>query len=1317
MRLVSRLPRVFQTVFVVFVTVFSTYAAAHDVGLQMVSLLPTPNQPSPKNTASSGGPYTITLITGDVVQVIPQTSGPFLVQVISTPTPGQEAVYQAVTDSAGDEFIVPAGVRPLLSSILDPTFFNINYLLAHHLTDDQTPYIHAIVQYANGARDHTRWGSSIVGSIDLPSIHSRAITISKKSSAEFGRSLLAPLATKDLAGIVKIWFDKVVTISDDQSTPLIGAAYTRTVLGYNGTGVKIAVIDTGIDTTHPDFFFANGSSKIIINADFECSGQTFNPSQCDGTTHDLFGHGTHVAGIAAGTGAASGGLYIGVAPGASLMNVKALNRFGSGQFSWVIAAMQAASIGINGTKADVISMSLGDGVTDGTDPVSLAVNNLTATTGAIFVIAAGNSGSGEVTVATPGAANSAITVAASTKVEPVSIATFSSRGPRAGDFNIKPDITAPGVSIISTCSSTATALPCPTGSKYLTLSGTSMATPHVSGSVALLLQAARASGLTLTSAQVKNFLQDSSRIIAPAAGQPDVDIYQQGAGLVRIDRAIRSNITFSPAELSFGLVPFNTGASLQGTVQIQNRGSTTQTLSLNWTMTDVPSNLSPLSTGTSYNNLVSVNRTSVTLAPNAAIAVAVTVNAAQAPYQKLYTFFSGRLTATSTTGEQEHAIFGFTKQGPRVTLNITGILPDGTHAAGQAYSILDVNDGNGLHAFFNSLNSNGQAILSVPPATYAVIMSAFLVPPTYQTYKSYRISNFNVVAQNSTTVILDARTAQAVALNLQADAAATAGVEEDNMFSYNPTNFLWTDIDVIVNGIWNFFGENLASPQVGALSCQDRWEVARSPASNSTVLYDLAISRHQFGPTVDTITSGNLTTTTGVNTMNLHADKASTMLIGRESIPAKFYGLGFILVFLYPINAPLTQTQYQQAGESLIRQIIEPGPGSFWFDSPYTYNYFGLVIPGKVWTAGQSTSESFFDQPLHPSLGAVSRTGNTLNLAGYELMDTFGHPGVHVSDRGANFTMNVYVNGVLNFTTSSFPCTAAPGTLPFYPRIPCSTPIAIPLPASTATVKLQMLLTPDSSWTKLAKTSQTNVTFTTSPTSQGPLLSDKYVISGLNLLNQVPSTTTPTTLSFTIPLTTTTGAPFNATTATVQFSTNNGTSWSSASTTISSGLLTVSASVPTPIPLTYVSFLVHAQSADGTTLDQRIILATQIIVTSPPDFAMSASPTSLSIPHRQSGSATITLTTINGFSGTVSLNATVEASPSMCHPIVIPCILPNQPTASLSPTSVTLTSGGSATSTLTIRTVNTTPTGTYTVVVMGTSGSQSHSISITVTVT
>lgn len=1159
--------------------------AASDLATPQIPLSPNvAGSVSTTNVVSPAQAHEITLITGDVLVVTPQDNGRFGVVINAAPRSTSQVVFQTITDSKEGTFVIPSDVRVLLPNILDPTFFNINYLVSHHLTDDQTPNVNAIVQYASDAPMNDHWGPSVISSSYLSSIHSQTITIPKKHAADFGKILLDPNAAHSLAGIQKIWLDRVFTASDDQSGPLIGAVYARNVLGYNGSGIKIAIIDTGIDNTHPDFFFPHGSSKIIINADYECSGQAFDPSICDGTTHDLFGHGTHVAGIAAGTGAASSGLYIGIAPGAMLMNVKALNRLGFGYDSWIIPAMQAAANGINGTKADVISMSLGDGITDGTDPLSQAVNSLSASTGVVFVIAAGNSGSGEVTVAAPGAATAAITAAASTKFEPVSIAYFSSRGPRSGDFNIKPDITAPGVDIISTCSSTATVLTCPSGSRYLTLSGTSMATPHVSGSVALLLQAARASGVTLTPAQVKNLIQDSSRILQPATGQPDVDIYQQGAGLVRIDRAITSNITFTPAEMSFGLVPFNTTSTLTRTFQITNRGRTSQTLYLNWTMYDVPSNLSPASTGASFTSLVSLDKTSLTLSSGASANVTLTINAPGAPSQKLYSFFSGRIVTTITTGEKEHAIFGFTKEGPRQTLKITGIMANGSPAASQYYSIFDANDSLGLASFFHTLDSNGQANLRVPPSNYNIIMD-IIFPGGLLDY--YRITATEVrVAATPVSVVLDARTAGPVTLNLQANPKATNGPAQTSTLMYfRPDGSSIGEINLLLGANWDLFATNNDTAHLGTLWSHDRWERDLTPSETSPVYYDLTLTRKQQGPVVHTVTNSTLAATTGIDNTRLYADLQGRKLLGRFDFPTAF-PLFFGITADHPINASIIQQYYLQANQDLYWPIYFPDScfascnGFFLFSSAYYTNYFGILLPGKIWAPGETLIEPWTQQPVHPTVTGATRSGNTLLLSGFEVVDNFGHPGLGINYRGANFTLQVYVNGISSLATNFFPN------------------VAIGLPSTgTATVKIVMNMNPDPAWASLARTTQTNVTFTTSPNSQGalPLPNPRYAISSLDIFNKIPRDGNATKLTFTIPLTTPTGALFNATSASVMYSTDDGTTWLKMVTFISPGLLTPKATVSTTTPTTYVSLLVHAQSADGTVLDQKIIRAIQIV--------------------------------------------------------------------------------------------------------------------------
>jgi serine protease AprX len=234
---------------------------------------------------------------------------------------------------------------------------------------------------------------------------------------------------------------------------------------YSRRDVVIAVVDTGIDAQHQDL-----AGKVIGWYD-AVDGQS--------GPYDDHGHGTHVAGIAAGAGRANRAMK-GVAPGAALVGVKVLAGDGSGTLAGVIDGIEwvIAQKDVYGIK--VMNLSLGAAIpTDGRDPLSLAVN-AAAEAGIVAVVAAGNNGPMPYTVGTPAAAEKAVTVCA--MADPAeggwAIASFSSRGPTL-DGRIKPDLCAPGYQISAPQAGTA--------GQYVSYSGTSMATPVVAGTAALLL--------------------------------------------------------------------------------------------------------------------------------------------------------------------------------------------------------------------------------------------------------------------------------------------------------------------------------------------------------------------------------------------------------------------------------------------------------------------------------------------------------------------------------------------------------------------------------------------------------------------------------------------------------------------------------------------------------------------------------------------------------------------------------------------------------------------------------------------------------------
>ncbi|MGA9139433.1 MAG: S8 family serine peptidase [Methanocella sp.] len=289
----------------------------------------------------------------------------------------------------------------------------------------------------------------------------------------------------------------------DQASPIIGAPQVWS-LGYTGKGVTVALVDTGIDGTHPDL-----KGRITSFKDF-VGGKT--------TAYDDFGHGTHCAGIIGGNGAASDGKYKGIAPEVSFIGIKVLDKSGSGSLDNILAGINYAAQ----TDARIISMSLGSNTHSQAmdDAVTKAVN-----AGKVVVCAAGNSGPGTKTIGCPADTSVALTVGATDKSDVV--ASFSSRGPTS-DGRVKPDICAPGKDIVST-RATGTNDGKAIDTYYLSMSGTSMATPMVSGAVALLIQKKS----DLTPAQVKDIMEKTAKQLG--TGVPNNNY---GYGRISIKNAI-----------------------------------------------------------------------------------------------------------------------------------------------------------------------------------------------------------------------------------------------------------------------------------------------------------------------------------------------------------------------------------------------------------------------------------------------------------------------------------------------------------------------------------------------------------------------------------------------------------------------------------------------------------------------------------------------------------------------------------------------------------------------------------------------------------
>ena len=360
--------------------------------------------------------------------------------------------------------------------------------------------------------------------------------------------------------IAALSLDRAVRGTLQDAAATIGARWVAENLGVDGTGVGIVTIDSGVSAFHDDL-----DGRVAHFADF-VNGEI--------DAYDDYGHGTHVAGIIAGSGRDSDGLRRGIAPGAHLIVLKALDAAGNGYTSTVIAAIDYAITHRAAYNIRVINLSVAAGVYESylKDPLTLAAKRA-VDAGIVVVAAAGNNGrraSGEPEyggIASPGNAPWVMTVGAANEMGTADrtddvVAGFSSRGPAAIDKSAKPDLVAPGVGIESTTEATSALFAAnpnarlwgttPTRSEpYLRLTGTSMSAPVVTAAIALMLEA----NPSLTPNAIKAILQFTAEV------RTGVDHLTQGAGFLNARGAVEMSRAFAtatwPLELTSDPVRWN----------------------------------------------------------------------------------------------------------------------------------------------------------------------------------------------------------------------------------------------------------------------------------------------------------------------------------------------------------------------------------------------------------------------------------------------------------------------------------------------------------------------------------------------------------------------------------------------------------------------------------------------------------------------------------------------------------------------------------------------------------------------------------------
>ncbi|MFI5867770.1 S8 family peptidase [Streptomyces sp. NPDC051546] len=684
---------------------------------------------------SAGQGFTeLTLITGDQVTVDSEGR-----PVGFTPAKGREKIPVSVRRDQGGSSLVPLDARHLIESgRLDPRLFDLTELSRPEYRKARGDQLKLIVRYdgsAPAARSALRSAGGPRVDRTYGLLDAEAVTATPTSAAALwngltgGRGGAAALAAP--SGIASVWLDGIRAATLDRSTRQIGADKAWAA-GYDGTGVKIAILDTGIDTGHPDL-----AGRVLAAADFSESG----------STADRYGHGTHVASIAAGTGAKSGGKYKGVAPGAKLLNGKVLGDDGFGSDSGILAGIEWAAA----QGAQVVNLSLGGPDAPGVDPVEAAVNQLSADKGILFAVAAGNDGkSGPGTIDSPGSADAALTVGGVDKADV--LADFSGTGPRADDGAVKPDVTAPGVGITA-AAAVGSAIERKVGQNpagYLTLSGTSMATPHAAGAAALLKQ----QHPTWTGAQIKGILTGS-------AEPGPYNAFQQGTGRISAGRALGQSVVAEPGAVAFAnaLWPHEDDALVTRKLTYRNLGTAPVTLKLSATATGPDGKPAPA-------GFLAFARPSVTVPAGTTASVDLTLNT------RLGGSVNGRYTGqavATAAGQSVRTAIVADREVESYALTIRHIGRDGKRPASYFSDLQGVSGPAAGRRFSNHEGSESQTV-RVPKGSYMLDSHLWADPENTEEGLDW-ISQPRLDVTRDTTVTVDARTTKPVDITVPSDPA------------------------------------------------------------------------------------------------------------------------------------------------------------------------------------------------------------------------------------------------------------------------------------------------------------------------------------------------------------------------------------------------------------------------------------------------------------------------------------------------------------------------------------------------------------------
>lgn len=699
--------------------------------------------------ASVADPVRVTLLTGDTVTLEPGDGG--RPQVLFEPRHGTDGGGGFRVWRQGEStYVVPSDVSALVPAVLDRALFDVTGLAAMGYDDARRGDVPLIVERAAGTRTLAAAPEELRARRTLDSIDATAATVDKAGAAGLGDDLarLAGRGAPDrdrtarmFGGVDRIWLDAQlratqVAATEAQATAVQAAetaaaeesdaaeldGYLDLVdapaawdAGLDGAGVTVAVLDTGIDAGHPDL-----AGRVREASDFTGTG-----------AEDRHGHGTHVASLAAGTGARADGARRGIAYGAELLSGKVLDDTGTGQASWVIEGMQWAVR----QGADVVNMSLGGVAGDADDPTAQAVDALSASSDTLFVAAAGNRGGLGVdhfTVETPGTAASALTVGAVQTNDLLAI--FTGEGPVRGSYRHKPDLTAPGVDVLGARAGARD------GDFYRSMSGTSQATPVVAGSAALLRQRHP----DWTWRQVKSALVTSAHDHANATS------WSEGGGRLDLGRAVAQTLHADLSAIDLGQLRHPDDDVRTRTLTLSNDAAEPVDATISDMLDDGWGATAP-------DAALTASPATLTVPAGGTASTTITFDPALADDRML----QGMVDVATTGGEGPHLAVSVYDEPERYDFTVRVLDRAGRPYAGGVVNLVNATDIRGT--FFDvRLDERGEATVRTPPARFSVF-SRVTTPAGDGEQKTFSLAgSAEVTVDRDTTYVADARDAERV---------------------------------------------------------------------------------------------------------------------------------------------------------------------------------------------------------------------------------------------------------------------------------------------------------------------------------------------------------------------------------------------------------------------------------------------------------------------------------------------------------------------------------------------------------------------------